>query len=605
MIHALRVAALLLFFATTAPLAAQDGEAAADRRSFTCPLGGERFTQEVGYPSFPLITLPDGSWLGDPAMDVQIPVCPGNGLVILPDYAAMGEQDAMAYGAYDAAELARLPALIADPAYRALAADNRHAQAWWLATQLGRPASLRFHLLQRSTWATVDPDLRRRRVAAFAADAPALIAAMDEPAAAKQAALFHVVNALRELGRFDEALAWLDTIEADGPVAGLTVPDDLLDAAARGEPMRAVIAARDDDRYPVELLDRRLANDKCSGALQYPPYDQRTPKTEAACARRQATQAAAEATEAETLALLDDPARLDPLCTATPDGKRRAALAGACDARQSERDRIAGAALAMKGAALAPQCEATPEDRRKGALFHACLSYDIAVESALGAMLAADDAAYQILCDGDGGREIMERDRHVSAACYTAHDARQDAAVAALEADPHALAARCTGTPEDTRGAALEIACNRRDHDAMTARIALLARDDGEYRRQCARFGGKPRDLFADDAGDDEIACDQARYRRAGPDEAPPDGEVIDVADGEAVTAGALEAARAAAAVAGLEQPGQAAIAEMDSMAYFDEGSELRVAATAAAATIVARAKSEGTYPRRQPGDLY
>ena len=259
----------------------------------------------------------------------------------------------------------------------------------------------------------------------------------------------------------------------------------------------------------------------------------------------------------------------------------------------------------MKGAALAPQCEATPENQRRGALFHACLSYDIAVESALGDMLAADDAAYQILCDGDGGHEIMERDRHVSAACYTAHDARQDAAVAALEADPHALAARCTGTPEDTRGAALEIACNRRDHDAMTARIALLARDDGEYRRQCARFGGKPRDLFADDAGDDEIACDQARYRRAGPDETPPDGEVIDVADGEAVTAGALEAARTAAAVAGLEQPGQAAIAEMDSMAYFDEGSELRVAATAAAATIVARAKSEGTYPRRQPGDLY
>src|SRR3569623_2500113 len=59
-----------------------------DVRHFTCPLGGKTFDQDVGYNAFPLITLPDGSWLGDNLIDAQIPICPDNGLVLLPDYAA-------------------------------------------------------------------------------------------------------------------------------------------------------------------------------------------------------------------------------------------------------------------------------------------------------------------------------------------------------------------------------------------------------------------------------------------------------------------------------------------------------------------------------------
>ena len=599
----IRLAALLLFAAIGAPLAAQ-GNDPIDERSFTCPVGGKPFKQDVGYAAFPLITLPDGSWLGDPMMDVQIPVCPDNDLVILPDYAAMEGQDAMAYGAYSAAEIAWLPALIADPAYRALAADNRHAQAWWLATQLGRPPSLRFHLLQRSTWATTDPALRQRRVAAFAAAAPALIDAMDEPAAAKQAHLFYVVNALRELGRFDAALALLDTIEADGPVPGIASPDDMFAPEAAGPRMRAVIAAGDDDRYPVELLDRRLANDKCSGAVEYPPYDQRTARTEAACARRAAAAAAEEAAIDEAIRLGDNPAERDRLCAATPADGRAAGLAQACETAQAERDRAAGDALAMQGRTTAARCQAAPEHEREGALFYACVTYDVLLESQLGTMLIDDDAAYAVLCGKDGEQDYPDRDIRVSLACYAASSDRVERAVTALLGDPAALDVRCARVGDDATDVPLAIACARRQRERQKAEVERLAGDDAAYKRECARFGGEPRDLFADDVSDLEFYCDQARYRRSHADELA----AWDIADDDSAESDgkrgpadlAMEAAAAAA-----DATAAAVVSPTDRQTPFDDGSELNLAARDEAAAIIAKAKADGTYPRRPKGQSH
>src|SRR5687767_11674367 len=159
------MSALLAAFAAPAPAAESQADPEVyDQREFTCPVGGGKFTQDVGYSTYPLVTFPDGSYPGDERIDAQIPVCPDNGLVILPDYEAMQAPgtDRMIYGDYSPAELALLPRLIADPAYDALAPDGRHIQALWLATRLGRPAFTRFTLLQRAGWATTDPALRKR-----------------------------------------------------------------------------------------------------------------------------------------------------------------------------------------------------------------------------------------------------------------------------------------------------------------------------------------------------------------------------------------------------------------------------------------------------------
>src|SRR5688500_7609394 len=282
------ISALLLLAAAPAPAAEPEG---IDRREFTCPVGGKAFTQDVGYPTYPLVTFPDGSYPGDDLIDVQIPLCPDNGLVILPDYVAMQEPgtSAMIYSAYSAAELARLPALIADPAYRALAPDGRHVQAHWLATRLGRPALTRLVLLQRATWAATDPALRRRLVGRRVEEGPALIDSADMPDPARRLFRFYIVNGLRELGRFDEALALIDTIERQGPPVPAPVdPDSMYGPGAYAAQMRAVIEAKDIDRFPIALMPPKWANSICNGEDARPPYGPLSATSRATCARRQA-----------------------------------------------------------------------------------------------------------------------------------------------------------------------------------------------------------------------------------------------------------------------------------------------------------------------------
>lgn len=598
----------LLIALLAAPLAAQGEDWQTeeyDVRSFTCPLGGEAFTQDVGYPTYPLETLPDGSWLGDVAIGAQIPECPGNGLVILPDFSAMertGEQG-MLYSQYSPDELARLPALLADHAYAAARADGRHAQAYWLATQLGRPPIERFTLLQRATWGALAPELRRKLVAQFVAEAPALIEASNLTTGQKRLYTGYVANGLRELGQFDEALALLDRLEAaGGAVFAAADPDDLY-AAEPGPALRRAIAARDDGRFPVELLPSRLVGLFCNGEAP-PPYDQSNPASVAACStRRERETREAEEEEAayeESFALSEDPVALDRTCVETPVEARGRGLQLACDARQRERDERAGDELARQGATLAPMCQATPENEQKGPLFFACLSYGIALESALQQSLESDDAGYAILCGGDGSRELPDRNRHVTTACSAAHQARLEAAVAALLSSPAALDPRCAAMTAGTEDIPLAVACGTRERERIDARIELLIADDGEYRRQCGRFGGEPRDLFAENPNEDEVACDHARHHR---DE--PDGGAAGWGGGE--LSGAEEAVELAVedAAAAVAEAAEAASAQVASLDHFEEGSELRVAARAAAEAIVARAKAEGTYPRRQPGDLY
>ena len=605
MTNVLRLILLFLLSATLAPVAAAQGDENLDKRSFTCPLGGKTFTQEVGYSAFPLITLPDGSWLGDALMDVQIPVCPDNGLVILPDYAAMeaSDEQRMTYGDYSVAERARLPGLIADPAYLALKSDNRHAQAYWLATKLGRPASTRFHLLQRSTWATIDPMLRKRRVEQFAADGPALIDAMDESADARRLYSTYIVNALRELGRFDEALARLDANDSAYPLPDSPPGTELTIRIENFvDPLRTAIAERDDDRFPVDLLDQRIANDICTGTIPYPPYDQNTPKTKAACARRKAAADRQEAAFDEAMALGDDPENRDRLCAATPAGERSAGLAQACDGAQAERDRAAGDALAMQGRATAATCEATPETERKGALFHACVAYDILVESQLGEMLVDDSTGFTVICGEEVAYDIADRDRRVFPGCGQAQALRDERAIKALLEDPAALEPRCKSLGDGASYGTLEMACVQFHSERLATHIQKLATDDAAYQHECARFGDKPRDLFTDAADELEVVCDQARYRRSHSEEFTASAgiyapiEVLDLENAD----GTSEAAKEMSAA--VEKAIDDADAIPERRSFLDDGSELSIAARDAAAAIIARAKAENTYPRRPKG---
>ncbi len=607
---------LLLLVLLAAPLAAQEPgdepwNEQYDPRSFTCPLGGERFDQDVGYASFPLETLPDGSWLGDIAIGAQIPQCPGNGLVILPDYAASDEAGAMAYSDYSAAELARLPALITDPRYAALKADGRFAQAYWLATQLGRPPLERFTLLQRATWGALAPELRRRLVETFVAEAPTLIAASDLPDAAKRFQTSYVVNGLRELGRFDEALALLDELEqGEAALFEAADPDDLF-AGELGPKMRLAIGQRDDGRFPIELLGSRVVGLICGGEA-VAPYDQRTSANIAACDTRREREAAEstafESALDESFALREDLPALEQRCSETAPEDRSEGLEFACEAVQRARDQRAAAELVKDGAALAARCTSIPEIDLEGALFYACLSFETALESALADAIGGDEVAWQVFCpEGDSEAEVEDRNLHVSLACRRAATQRREMAEEALLADPAALDTRCPAASSDEDfDIVLYGACSKLAERRRTASIDLRASDPAQFERACASFGATNaagNDVY--DLTDEQETCRSAwrlRENRAARSRAEAAGlkcfhDVIYSPERPRCVSPDEYEREMAVGRGGFFDPVQ------DDR--FDEGSSLRQAAREHAAQIVAAGKAARTYPKRKRGDRY
>ena len=463
---------MLLALLVGAPLsAAQDKPQAAgpfDLRSFTCPLGGAKFNQDVGYSAYPLLTLPDGSWIGDFQIGTQVPVCPGNGLVLIPDFDLYETQ---AYGggkialtAYSPAELARLPALIADPEYRALKADGPYAQAWWLASKLDRSAYGRFHLLQRSTWPTRDPLVRRRLVERFAAEAPALIEAAKVPEAHRFELYGFVINALRELGQFDQARDLLRRVNmrAAALPAGpdQAVPDPLQ------TPIGRAIAQRDDGWFAAETMPAKLFGGLCRGELStlYGPV---RPATKAACKLREDRETRAERDEQmtfdESSKLKRDPAALSAACAKTAQPQRGVGLAQACDELQFAQDRLAADRLAQDGPALAAACAATPVGQRSGALYQACSSFDIASTSALETVLLDDPEAFAVLCPKTEIEQLADAMQWAALACGGSARGLLERAQDKLLLDLPVLDARCaTLAADDYREPALNAACFKR-----------------------------------------------------------------------------------------------------------------------------------------------
>ncbi|NML04196.1 hypothetical protein [Sphingomonas sp. G-3-2-10] len=590
---------LIALLAAAVPLAgagAQDAEPR-DRRSFSCPIGGKAFVQDVGYFALPIARFPDGSWLGDHLIDVQIPVCPDNGLVLLPDYRA--SETRMAYRSYTPAELARLPVLIADPAYAALKPDGHYAQAYWLATQLGLPAQDRFHMLQRATWGARAAPLRRRLVERMVADLPGLIDDAGVTPAEQRTMRWYLINGLRELGRFDAALALLGKAgadagpEADGP-----------------EAMRRAIAERDDARFPAELLEPRMVGQVCDGGLDR-IYGPRAPASVAACKTRREREAAefdaSEAAIEESIALRRDPAGLAARCAATAERARSRGLAMACEAQQDARDEAAADELVTDGPALAAACDATPETGRKGPLFHACISYGISLESELAEAIARDDDAWAVLCPGGEDVEVEDRNSHVSAACGSAGRLRHDHAVEALLADPVALDAQCRTTPEDARSFLLGSACQGRETQKQVARIDLLATDAAAFARECGRYRGRiaaSKQMSGDDK--EEEVCRWAHNLRE-------NRKVIADAQAQGLICSPetlytpFRPRCVTKADHDAEQAREMAIPEVRRLRddRFAEDSSLSKAARARAAAIVARAKEDRSYPKRRPGDRW
>jgi len=239
---------------SAAPAGAQDTA----RQTMTCPIGGASFEYvvPVGAPS--VGERPDGKPYGTVAPN-PLPECPKNGLVLYKDYSPE--------------EVAKLEPLVGSDAYQAMRKDDtQYYRAYWLMKEMGvKPELALLALLQAGWEADGKPELRARYLAEFAeASAKVEPRPNDVRWIGMEA---RAVNALRELGKFDEAAARLEKI----PTKALDVPAPTgspTDPAVREARMRrgwltfltamkGTIERKDATLEPFDLLPRHVALARC------------------------------------------------------------------------------------------------------------------------------------------------------------------------------------------------------------------------------------------------------------------------------------------------------------------------------------------------------
>ena len=278
------MAALAAVAASTAALAGTPV-----KQKMTCPIGGKAFdfTTTASYSTWG--TRADGKPFGSWTFPLALPECPDNGLVLYKDYTPE--------------EAARLTPLVESEAYQALrAAETPYYRAYWLMKEMGLgPDKYLWALLQASWEADGKPALRARYLTELA-ERSALVPA--DPASLNWLGMEgRAVNALRELGRFDDALARLEKV----PVAALSGGAGEEAQGRKGwrsyfDTQRALIARRDPASEPFELLPKREALGRCVEAKGLDAHQ--TGWCEAAKADVDALRAgkAAMASELETIA---------------------------------------------------------------------------------------------------------------------------------------------------------------------------------------------------------------------------------------------------------------------------------------------------------------
>jgi hypothetical protein len=223
----------------------------------TCPIGGEKFQFETVESIVSWGERPDGKPYG--SYPLQLPECPKNGLVLFKDY--------------DPAEIAMLEPLVASEEYQALREEHvPFYRAYWLMERMGVLPAPRLIALQRAIWAADSkPELRARYLAEFAEETAKLPAKPEDLNWIGMEG--RAVNALRELGRFEDAEARLAKLPLS--VLAVAEPDaaDKSPAAAQLRVRRAwfkyltsikpVIARRDSSAEPFSMLPRREWTARC------------------------------------------------------------------------------------------------------------------------------------------------------------------------------------------------------------------------------------------------------------------------------------------------------------------------------------------------------
>lgn len=237
-----------------------------------CPVGGKSFTYTTTASYSIWGYRPDGKPYGSWEFPMEIPKCPGNGLVI--------------FDKFTDEETDRLKTLVESAEYRAMRdSETSYFLAAWLMKGLGRPPINIAWMTVQASWQADDrPELKRRYQTLYVDRIRALTRSGDGVDWLIMQA--RAVNGLRELGRFDEAkalLASLDLKPLDVPIpeekTGKATPSGLgrsvlnyeeIQAARRKrdflnqfKELAALIEARNPSSEPLHMIPMREAAERC------------------------------------------------------------------------------------------------------------------------------------------------------------------------------------------------------------------------------------------------------------------------------------------------------------------------------------------------------
>lgn len=245
----------LVTFAAATGLAALLVPAAAAAAGFPvtqemrCPIGNRSFTFTTTASYSTWGARPDGKPFGSWTFPLALPECPDNGLVV--------------YDRFEPDEVRRLGPLLASAEYQALrrSGDTSYYRAYWLMRRMGETVPVQLWYLVQAGWqAENGSPLRRRYLEELVARGPELGEPRDEVGLAMRA---RVINALRELGRFDEALAMIRATP-------LEIARDSEDVRARDDwrghyaTLERIVARGDSSVEPIDQIGRREAARRCA-----------------------------------------------------------------------------------------------------------------------------------------------------------------------------------------------------------------------------------------------------------------------------------------------------------------------------------------------------
>lgn len=228
------------------------------KETFTCPVGGQKFRDDVIASMTSWGQRPDGRRYGTTPV-IALTECPKNGFVYFED--KIGKDDAV-----------KLAPLVASADYQNLRkSDVQHYRAWWLMNKIGRDPLDSAWMLLVSSWESDDqPLLKQKYQRAFVAEVGKVALTTANHETWFWTAL-RAADVWRELGDFVQSDALLDRLDRAEVLP--TDKGELSGARFTIDGLRALNADRNAKSEPTNMIPAMVALGLCTAKAALTPAE--------------------------------------------------------------------------------------------------------------------------------------------------------------------------------------------------------------------------------------------------------------------------------------------------------------------------------------------